>query len=527
MTDAGDVRLKRVMVSKMRKVTMANVQLGGVQTGAVPARSTSSDGAPAFDKASLGRKLSALRQAAGLSQRACAQTLGVTDKAISKWETGAAYPSMESLLGISQLYDIPLSELFAAAERHRGSVTTIVITGGPCAGKTTALERMRSDLEKKGYTLLMMPETATELINAGITPTTCTSRADFQQHVCTLQLAKEDEYRKAARRMDAPKILIVCDRGIFDAAAYLTPLEQQTMLRRAGLTPERALERYDAVFHLVTTAKGAERSYTLGNNGARSETPEQAREADDATIAAWQAHPHFRVIGNDGGFEQKMATLMHEILQFLGEQDVLAFERVFLVRRPNELKLRHIHGCSITKVSVTYLKPDAKTGVSGTEAAPNAAEASGFAETPDATAPLDQPRIRIERHEEEHRVTYARVAERAAAAGEAGTDATAAGSRRMDPVEHISRDTYMRLLEDAEPSLATVTKTRYAFDDHGRFIELDVYPFLPYASLAHVELVHEDDEPKLPRLCVPIREVTGNASFSDHTFALALAQDRL
>ena len=33
--------------------------------------------------------------------------------------------------------------------------------------------------------------------------------------------------------------------------------------------------RYDAVFHLVTAAQGAERFYTLENNQARSETPEQ------------------------------------------------------------------------------------------------------------------------------------------------------------------------------------------------------------------------------------------------------------
>jgi transcriptional regulator with XRE-family HTH domain len=458
-------------------------------------------GSPAFDKASLGRKLGTLRKAAGLSQRQCAQTLGVTDKAISKWETGAAYPSMESLLGISQLFDIPLSELFAAAEKRRGSITTIVITGGPCAGKTTALERMRADLEKKGYTLLVVPETATELINAGISPSTCASQADFQQHVCMVQLAKEDEFLKAARRMDAPKVLIVCDRGLLDGAAYLTPLEQQTMLRAAGLTRKTALERYDAVFHLETTAKGAEEAYTLDNNAARLEAdPEQARAADDATIAAWQGHDHFRIIGNEGGFEQKMATLMHEILQFLGEQDVLAYERVFLVRRPSELKLQKMRGCTRTAISVTYLASPASE------------------------------KVRIERHETEHGTTYARVVEGAGiGAEETGAEKDAENARccRLDPVEHISRDAYMRLLDDADPALSTVEKTRYTFSDRERIIEIDLYPFLPYAALTHVELVHEADDARLPRLCTPIREVTGSTAFSDRTFALALAQDRL
>ena len=38
--------------------------------------------------------------------------------------------------------------------------------------------------------------------------------------------------------------------------------------------------RYDAVFHLVTAAQGAERFYTLENNQARSETPQQVREVE-------------------------------------------------------------------------------------------------------------------------------------------------------------------------------------------------------------------------------------------------------
>ena len=40
--------------------------------------------------------------------------------------------------------------------------------------------------------------------------------------------------------------------------------------------------RYDAVFHLVTAANGAERFYTLENNQARSETPQQARDVSNS-----------------------------------------------------------------------------------------------------------------------------------------------------------------------------------------------------------------------------------------------------
>ena len=47
------------------------------------------------------------------------------------------------------------------------TITKIVITGGPSAGKTTGLGRIRSAFGKLGYTVLFVPETATELISGG------------------------------------------------------------------------------------------------------------------------------------------------------------------------------------------------------------------------------------------------------------------------------------------------------------------------------------------------------------------------
>ena len=43
-------------------------------------------------------------------------------------------------------------------------IITIVITGGPCAGKSTAMSHIQSYFSTLGYTVLFVPETATELI---------------------------------------------------------------------------------------------------------------------------------------------------------------------------------------------------------------------------------------------------------------------------------------------------------------------------------------------------------------------------
>lgn len=53
----------------------------------------------------------------------------------------------------------------------------------------------------------------------------------------------------------------------------------ERLLAAKGLDPLRIREgRYDAVFHLVTAALGAESYYSLMNNSTRTESPEFARE---------------------------------------------------------------------------------------------------------------------------------------------------------------------------------------------------------------------------------------------------------
>jgi len=49
-------------------------------------------------------------------------------------------------------------------------IRKIVLTGGPCAGKTTGMKRIREAFESIGYKLVFIPETATELISGGVSP---------------------------------------------------------------------------------------------------------------------------------------------------------------------------------------------------------------------------------------------------------------------------------------------------------------------------------------------------------------------
>ena len=72
-------------------------------------------------------------------------------------------------------------------------ILKVVITGGPCAGKTSALEKVKKYYENKNIKVFVINETATELINQGITPWNQDGSLKFQTTRLKLQLQKENE----------------------------------------------------------------------------------------------------------------------------------------------------------------------------------------------------------------------------------------------------------------------------------------------------------------------------------------------
>lgn len=196
-------------------------------------------------------------------------------------------------------------------------ITKIAITGGPCAGKTSALASVRACFERQGYKVITVPEPATELISNGITPWECSSSEEYQRCQMEIQLTREAMYLRAATGMDEEKILIVCDRGMLDNKCYMTAEEFARVIADLGCTEEELLASYDAVFHLVSAAKGAEEFFSTESNSIRYESLEEAAALDDRFIDAWAAHPHFSTVGNETNFADKLQCLNDLVARFL------------------------------------------------------------------------------------------------------------------------------------------------------------------------------------------------------------------
>ena len=148
----------------------------------------------------FGNKILELRTQLNLSQTALAQMVGVTNKAVSKWETGKSKPTTNVIRKLAALFKIDINELLSTrGEERKMKISKIVITGGPCAGKSTAMSWVQNAFTQMGYAVLFVPETATELITGGVAPWTCGTNAEYQKCQLKLQIEKENIFEQAAR----------------------------------------------------------------------------------------------------------------------------------------------------------------------------------------------------------------------------------------------------------------------------------------------------------------------------------------
>ena len=65
----------------------------------------------------FGNYLYGLRKRAGLSQRELADMLGITNKAVSKWEVGKAKPSTDMIRKLATLFHMNVDQLLSFERR--------------------------------------------------------------------------------------------------------------------------------------------------------------------------------------------------------------------------------------------------------------------------------------------------------------------------------------------------------------------------------------------------------------------------
>ena len=367
-----------------------------------------------------------------------------------------------------------------------------ILTGGPCAGKTQILSRLMQVLEARGYFVYTVFEAATSLILNGIKPSENMTLEEFQNFVLEMQLNNEDLFEKVAKYHDLDKVIIFYDRGIMDSCAYV---DKETvfknMLQKKGLTFADVYSRYDAVLHLVTAADGAEEFYQwndptkddVGNNAARSESPEEARIKDKKTLNAWIGHPHLRVFDNSTDFDGKINRVVAEVFALLGEPMPTEIERKFLIKMPTSKQIEALGCVSKANIIQTYLKKGE-----------NVAER----------------RIR-QRGNKKNGFTFYYTEKTDVASGV-----------RIEDERKITPDEYLQLLTEADTSLHQISKVRHCFVYDKKYFEMDIYPFSDEYAIVEIELNDINEEFNLPPLDF-VMEVTDDVRFKNSELAKTLS----
>lgn len=360
-------------------------------------------------------------------------------------------------------------------------IKKIVLTGGPCAGKTTALVRIIEHFSSLGFKVFTIPEVPTLFTQAGMNYLTDNKGFFYEGEKATLeiQLALEDRFLRMAEQCTEPTI-VVCDRGTMDISAYMTPELWEDITAAVGTSTSELRARYDAVLHLVSAADGAEQFYTTSNNASRNESADEkglqiARMLDKKVIDAWTGHPHLRVINNHEDFDKKLNRVLKEISNVLGLPQPIEEERKYIVKLHGE-----IPNAISSEITQTYLVAEP-----GCE-------------------------VRLRKRGWDGKYVYVHTNKKKISEYE-----------QIETERQINNNLYQSLLQQADPYRQTIHKIRKSFIWKGQYFELDTY-LKPVDNLMILETkgIAEDEAVKFPPFLEVLEDITGKANYYNYNIAL-------
>lgn len=360
-------------------------------------------------------------------------------------------------------------------------IKRIVLTGGPCAGKTTALVRIIEHFSSLGFKVFTVPEVPTLYSQGGWNYLTPNHNLYYEGEKAILetQLALEDSFMRLAATCTKPTF-VVCDRGTMDISAYISPEMWEELTQKCGTNSNELRRRYDAVLHLVSAADGAEQYYTVATNSTRYEQANEeglrlARSLDKKVNRAWMGHPHLRVINNHDDFDAKLRRVLKEISNVLGIPQPIEEERKYIVEVTGPLP-ESIE----SDIMQTYLVCD-----------------------PDCEVRLRRRGWQgeyVNVHKTKKRVSPTEV---------------------LETERQVSNALYESLLQQADPYRSTIHKTRRSFIWRGQYFELDTY-HAPVSNLVILETkgIARQEAVNFPPFLRVVEDVTGNPQYYNYNIAL-------
>eukprot|EP00450_Noctiluca_scintillans_P006409 CAMPEP_0194493378 /NCGR_PEP_ID=MMETSP0253-20130528/11621_1 /TAXON_ID=2966 /ORGANISM="Noctiluca scintillans" /LENGTH=411 /DNA_ID=CAMNT_0039334361 /DNA_START=57 /DNA_END=1292 /DNA_ORIENTATION=- len=209
----------------------------------------------------------------------------------------------------------------------------VVLTGGPCAGKTSAMAVLRDRLSVRGFQVLTVPENATHFLanSDGFQPDWAgkEEQVKMQRIFIDFQVQQEEAFKGFARLHPSKQSVLILDNCAMNSKVFVTDVQWQQVLNLPGsqLSEADLLLRYDLVIHMCTCASHDMYQYgPSSNNPARYHTAAQALDADERSLDVFSSHPQLRVVPYCPDFSEKIRKVLGFVKDAL-HVDGLAEER--------------------------------------------------------------------------------------------------------------------------------------------------------------------------------------------------------
>lgn len=359
----------------------------------------------------------------------------------------------------------------------------VALTGIPSSGKTTVINGILERFTEQGYRVLIVPETATEFINSGITPVG-ENKIDpliFQELVLRKQLSKEELYEYAANCLGSDKVIILFDRGTLDGYAYVPEEEMNEVMNKVGVSKRDLLLNYHAILFL----EGAPKFFTTENNVARYEKDaSEAAALRQRLLNSYLGHDNLRVIKPREQMKDKQEEVINILSNMLGNPTRLRDQKKFLV----------------SDVNIEEFLKNVGSGI----------------------VDIDQDYLVSENSEEEYRVRKMTQ----------GNDSSyhftvikklANGTREILKEETINEKAYEKLLALKNKELASIKKTRYSFVYASQYYKLD--SFEDGLMVLEVNLTKENPTLTLPDFVSVVEDVTNDPDYTNINIAKRKKED--
>ncbi|GMT12726.1 hypothetical protein PFISCL1PPCAC_4023, partial [Pristionchus fissidentatus] len=204
-------------------------------------------------------------------------------------------------------------------------VVKVVFTGGPCAGKSTSIERVKELIDKQygdQWNCYTVAEAATVMYSTGRI-----SRDEligprlkrWQRDIIECAMTFEKVFDNIGKGEPTRHTIVLCDRGAMDPKVFTPQYMWPQILEEMGTNEQQLMDRYDLVLVLHTAP---DLNYTTENNRLRREDPATARKIDMKYADVWREHPRvFEIESNsENGMEEKFAAVWNQIELLLGEE---------------------------------------------------------------------------------------------------------------------------------------------------------------------------------------------------------------